>query len=172
VGALIIRAGTPFEPLLVGGAQETRYRAGTENVPGIVAFGIAAAAVGRELDARISKMAADRRRLEMLLAEVIPGARFNHPKSVGLPNTISLTAPGIRADDVVVALDLKGIYVSSGAACASGKPEPSHVLRALGLSNDDARATLRISLRADHSADELTHAAHAIAEAIARGRGL
>lgn len=170
VGALVVRTGAEPPPLIVGGPQELRYRAGTENVPGIVSFGLAADIVRRTLDERIERM---RRGAELLrgeLSRLVPEITFNSPREDGLPNTVSVTAPGIRADDVVVALDLAGVYVSSGAACASGKPEPSHVLLARGLPEAAARATLRLSVRADHTTIELEQAAAAIARAITAGR--
>lgn len=170
VGALILREGLEVPPLLVGGPQETRYRAGTENVSGIVAFGLAAEVVARDLAARIERMRSGAAFLRDELSRTVPDISFNSPPEGGLPNTLSVTVPGIRADDVVVALDLLGVYVSSGAACASGKPEPSHVLLARGLSEAAARATVRLSLRADHSPAELARAAGAFAHAVARGR--
>jgi cysteine desulfurase len=170
VGALVIRDGMPFEPLLMGGAQEVRHRAGTENVPGIVAFGLAAEIVQRGLSARIQKLRADRRFVEAELRREIEHLVFNHPLEGGLPNTVNVTFPGLRADDLVVALDLAGVLVSSGAACASGKPEPSHVLKALGLTDEAARATIRISLRADHTEEELSRAVKAISQAVKAGR--
>lgn len=171
VGALVIRDGMPFEPLLMGGGQEVRHRAGTENVPGIVAFGLAAEIVQRGLSARIQKLRADRRFVEAELRREIEHLVFNHPlEEGGLPNTVNVTFPGLRADDLVVALDLAGVLVSSGAACASGKPEPSHVLKALGLTDEAARATIRISLRADHTEEELSRAVRAISKAVKAGR--
>jgi len=170
VGALIVRTGFEPSPLLVGGPQELRHRAGTENVPGIVSFGTAAEIVRRTLDERIERMRCGVELLRRELTRLAPNIAFNSPHDHGLPNTLSVTAPGIRADDVVVALDLAGVYVSSGAACASGKPEPSHVLLARGLTEAAARATLRLSLRADHTPAELERAAAAIARAIVAGR--
>ncbi|MFM1847304.1 MAG: hypothetical protein RL417_778 [Pseudomonadota bacterium] len=170
VGALVIRTDLPYNPLLVGGAQEIRHRAGTENVAGIVSFGIAAEVVRKGLAERFRKLDADRRFLEERLRTGVEGISFNHPVEGGLINTVSVTVPGVRADDLVVALDLRGVYVSSGAACASGKPEPSHVLKALGLSDESARSTVRLSLRADHTAEELAQAVDAFTAAVSGGR--
>ena len=170
-GALVLRRDMPYGPLFVGGSQEVRFRAGTENVPGIVAFGIAAEVVQRSLHQRIEKLHADRVFLEESLRHSIKDLAFNHPFERGLPNTLSVTFPGLRADDLIVALDLVGVFVSSGAACASGKPEPSHVLRGLGLSDGATRSTIRISLRADHTEAELRNAVQAIVSCVEAGRG-
>jgi len=170
VGALVVRSERPTEPLLVGGSQEVRHRAGTENVPGIVAFGIAAETVRKNLSARIAQMIVARTAIENSIRAQIPNCSFNSPNGGGLPNTLSVTFPGLRSDDLVVALDLAGVYVSSGAACASGKPEPSHVLKGMGLSDELARATIRISVRADHTEAELARVVEAVAHAVAAGR--
>jgi len=170
VGALVVKSESSFEPMLVGGAQELRHRAGTENVPGIVSFGIAADVVRKDLGGRIERMRAARRFIEESIHRDVPNCRFNSPTEGGLPNTLSVTFPGVRADDLVVALDLNGVYVSSGAACASGKPEPSHVLTGMGLSDEEARATIRISVRGDNTTHELEHATQAIARAVHAGR--
>jgi cysteine desulfurase len=151
VGALVVRRGAEPDPLLVGGAQETYSRAGTENVAGIVSFGIAAAVLRDELDSRIAAMARSRWLIQSEITRRVPGAVLRTPAE-SLVNTISITVPHVRADDLVVALDLRGISVSSGAACASGKPQPSHVLTAMGLSEEEARRTLRISV--EHSYPE------------------
>lgn len=170
VGALVVRSDSQLEPLLVGGAQELRYRAGTENVAGIVAFGIAADVVRKDLHGRIERMWAARRFIEDAIRHRISDHRFNHPLGEGLPNTLSVTFGGLRADDLIVALDLAGVLVSAGAACASGKPESSHVLKEIGLSDADAQATVRISVRADHTPTELERAVEALTRAVELGR--
>jgi cysteine desulfurase len=115
-------------------------------------------------------MEANGQRLRDSIDSMLPGARINTPRDGALPNTISLTIEGVHADDLIVSLDLEGVYVSSGAACASGKPEPSHVLMAMGFSEDEARRTIRISLRAEHTGAELDAACETIARCVGRMR--
>lgn len=146
VGALVIRAGYSLTPLIVGGSQELRLRAGTENVIGIASFGIACAVLEREFQQRVAHMQHARDRLRAEIRAMVPEAHFTLSDSCAcLPNTLSVRLPGVRADDLVIALDLEGIAASSGAACSSGKQLPSHVLMALGLSEDAARQTVRFS---------------------------
>lgn len=174
VGAIVYRRSRPVEALLLGGAQERHARAGTENVLGIASFGIAAELLAQSLDNRIEKMQKACAVIGKVLAHARPqAAQIGHaqraptgiegrtlanteighapsaPAGMVLPNTLSITFPGIKADDLVVALDLKGICISSGAACASGKPDPSHVLLAMGYTPEQARSTVRISVGAD-----------------------
>ena len=146
VGALVIRKGCEVAPFILGGPQEKRLRAGTENVLGIASFGIAAKLIKKELHWRISTMTRARDTIANFLRGVIPDLKFNLPGKERLPNTLNLRIPGILADDLVVALDLEGLLISSGAACASGKPEPSHVLMGMGLSDREARESVRISV--------------------------
>jgi cysteine desulfurase len=155
VGALVVGSRVPFEPLLAGGAQELYHRAGTENVLGIASFGFAAEEIAGTLDSRISAMAQSRHYLYRLLTQAIPDLHCNTPLDSSLPNTLNVRFAGIRADDLVVAMDRVAIGISSGAACASGKPLPSAILMAIGLSPEAARESIRISLRADHSREDL-----------------
>jgi cysteine desulfurase len=145
VGALIVRSGVTLHPLLLGGPQEHHERAGTENVFGIHCFGIAAEVVTHNLSQRSAAFEHARTTIRDILSERVPNCCFNTPPN-SLPNTLSVSLKGIPADDLVVALDMRGLAVSSGAACASGKPDPSHVLLALGLSAEEARSTIRISV--------------------------
>lgn len=162
VGALIISDRVKGLAQILGGPQEGRFRAGTENVLGIVSLGIAARLARRDLAQRANRMTANRDHLLALLAPIIGKSSINLPNHPTLPNTVHLRFPGISADDLVVALDLAGVCVSSGSACASGKPEPSHVLLALGFSETDARESIRISLGADHTEEEIDRAASTI----------
>lgn len=166
---MIVSERVPCVPLLCGGPQETRWRAGTENVVGILSFGLAIRALKTSFDKRIEKMRDGCKLLAQDLAASIDGLSFNS-NPCGLPNTLNLTIQGVRADDLVVALDVEGILVSSGAACASGKPEPSHVLLALGLTPEEARQSIRISLNGMHSEDELSQAARTIISGVKRMR--
>jgi cysteine desulfurase len=153
--ALWLRPGAPFSPLLCGGAQERRRRAGTENVAALVGFGRAAALAADELAQRSGRVAALRDRLEASVLSEIPGVVVHGARSPRLPNTSSLGFEGVDAQSLLIRLDLLGYAVSTGAACASGVIEPSRTLRSLGLSEAAAKGTLRVSLGAGNTADEV-----------------
>jgi cysteine desulfurase len=146
VGALVVRGDVSFEALLRGGPQERRRRGGTENVPGIVGLGAAAALAAREVGERRREYAALRDRLWDGISAKIPRVRRNGSETSLLCNTLNLEFEGIAGELLLQALDLEGIAVSTGAACASGRIEPSHVLGAMGRSPEQARASLRFSV--------------------------
>jgi cysteine desulfurase len=146
VGALVARGDPGFEALLRGGPQERRRRGGTENVPGIVGLGAAAELAARELTGRSREYARLRDRLWDGIAAKIPGVRRNGAEAALLCNTLSVEFDGVAGELLMQALDLDGIAVSTGAACASGRVEPSHVLLAMGRSARQARASLRFSV--------------------------
>jgi cysteine desulfurase len=148
VGALVrAREDIHFpDPLIRGGGQERGLRAGTENVAGIAAFGAAAAAVRRQGEAEAERMLALRNRLETGLKAVTPGAVIFGAAAERLPNTTLFAAEGMKAETAVISFDLEGIAVSSGAACSSGKVQPSHVLAAMGVSPALTRGAVRLSL--------------------------
>jgi cysteine desulfurase len=148
VGALIrAREDIHFpDPLIRGGGQERGLRAGTENVAGIAAFGAAAAAVRRQGAAEADHMHALRDKLETGLKAVTPGAAIFGAEAERLPNTTLFAAKGMKAETAVISFDLEGIAVSSGAACSSGKVQPSHVLAAMGVSPALTRGAVRLSL--------------------------
>jgi cysteine desulfurase len=142
-GALYVRPGTAWEPMLWGGEQEEGRRAGTENVPGIVCFGVAAKHAVRETGVKGIQQLRDGLEEQILK---IPGTFLNGASSVRLPNTSSVGFEGVEAEVLMLALDRRGICVSTGSACSTGSLEPSHVLRAMGLTADRARSVLRFSL--------------------------
>ena len=148
VGALIGRAGALnlLDPLIKGGGQERNLRAGTENVAAIAGFGAAAAAAREGLGTERARMAALRDRLERRLQAASPEVVIFGAAAERLPNTTLFAAPGMKAETAVIAFDLEGIAVSSGAACSSGKVQPSHVLSAMGVPARLARAAVRVSL--------------------------
>jgi cysteine desulfurase len=148
VGALIGRAGALnlLDPLIKGGGQERNLRAGTENVAAIAGFGVAAAAAREGLGTERARMAALRDRLERRLQAASPEVVIFGAAAERLPNTTLFAAPGMKAETAVIAFDLEGIAVSSGAACSSGKVQPSHVLSAMGVPARLARAAVRVSL--------------------------
>ncbi len=167
VGCRYVRRGTPLAPLVRGGAQERNRRAGTENVAGIVGFG-AAASLAAESLAASGRMASLRDRLEARL-RALPGARRNggEPR---VPNTANVSFEGIDAEALVIALDLEGVAASTGAACAAGGVEPSHVLQAMGFAPERVQGSLRLSLGRDTTEADIDRAADVIAAAVARQR--
>jgi len=148
VGALIrARNDIHFaDPLIRGGGQERGLRAGTENVAGIAAFGAAAAAAVAEGAGEAAAMLALRNQLEAGLKAITPQAVIFGESAARLPNTTLFALPGMKAETAVIAFDLEGIAVSSGAACSSGKVQPSHVLAAMGVSPALTQAAVRVSL--------------------------
>ncbi|MGC1830452.1 MAG: cysteine desulfurase NifS [Candidatus Acidiferrales bacterium] len=172
VGALYVRSGVPIEPLMRGGHHERDRRPGTENVPAIVGLGKAAELARQSLADDAPRIRALRDRLEGSLLEKIPGARVNGDISRRVPNTSNLLFPGAGGEALVIALDLEGIACSTGAACSSGSIEPSHVLLMAGLSEEDARSSLRFSLGRPTSAEEIDRAISVIPSAVERLRAL
>ena len=148
VGALIRRREALHiaEPLIKGGGQERGARAGTENVAGIAGFGAAAEAGAKAIEREAAHMGALRDRLEAGLKRISPDAVIFGSESERLPNTTLFTALGMKAETAVIAFDLDGVAVSSGAACSSGKVQPSHVLDAMGVEGAAARGAVRVSL--------------------------
>jgi cysteine desulfurase len=172
VGALYIRKGTQLAPLMYGGHSERDRRPGTEDVAAIAGMGKAAelARLGmREQNERVRGL---RDRLERGLLNRVPQSWANGARAPRVPNTSNLTFPFIEGEAIVIALDLKGIACSTGAACSSGAVEPSHVLMALGLAPEDARATLRLSLGHQTTEEEIDFALETIPQVIERLRRL
>ncbi|MDQ7785665.1 MAG: IscS subfamily cysteine desulfurase [Desulfomonilaceae bacterium] len=145
VGALYVRKGVNLEPLVHGGKQEGGLRAGTENVPGIAGLGKAAEIAERKLK-DMERVGSLRDKLEKGIRLLVPGAIRNGPEVRRLPNTLNITMPNMRGESVVLAMDQRGIALSSGSACRAGSPDPSHALTAMGLSDEDAHCSLRFSL--------------------------
>jgi cysteine desulfurase len=145
VGALLVKSGVELAPLLHGGGQEHGMRAGTENLAGIVGFGAAAELARQELDARAAALLELRLRLEAGLV-ALPGITIFAQGSARLPNTVQFAVHGWEGEALLMALDRRGIAVSSGSACASGKGEPSHVLLGMGLPREVAFGAIRVSL--------------------------
>lgn len=171
VGALYVRKGTRLEAMLYGGRHERSRRAGTENVPGIVGLGKAAELAQGRMTRGDSHRSAMRERLELALCK-IEGAGVNGAGAARVPQTLSIFFDGIEGESLVIALDLKGLAVSTGAACSSGAIEPSHVLTAMGLSPDRARSSIRLSLGEQNTMDEVEVAIALVAETVARLREL
>ncbi len=170
IGALYVRKGTRLTKLLYGGHHERDRRAGTENVPGIVGLGKAAELARTQLDERINRMRDLRDYLEQQLISRFPDVRVNGDRQHRVPNVSNVSFGGIDGESLLIALDLKGIAVSTGSACASGSLEPSHVLQALGLTRDEVRGSLRFSLGAYTTREEIDYAVSILAQTVARLR--
>src|SRR5579862_3557921 len=173
VGALYVRKGTQLEPLFYGGRHERSRRAGTENVPGIVALGKAAElAMGGFENGDDKRMSDLRDRLQLGILAQIEDCGVNGSGANRVPNTTNIYFDHVDGEAMVIALDLKGLAVSTGAACSSGAIEPSHVLTAMGLRGDRARGSLRFSLGKQNSVEEIDIALALVPEAVARLREL
>jgi cysteine desulfurase len=173
VGALYVRKGTHLQPLFYGGRHERSRRAGTENVPGIVALGKAAelAMQGFERGGD-KKMSALRDRLQQGILAQVEEAGINGDGATRVPNTSNIYFDHIEGESMVISLDLKGLAVSTGAACSSGAIEPSHVLTAMGQRSDRARASIRFSLGKQNTAEDIDFALALVPETVARLREL
>ena len=173
VGALYVRKGTLLQPLFYGGRHERSRRAGTENVPGIVALGKAAQLAIEAFErADDKKMSALRDRLQQGILAQVEDAGVNGEGAPRVPNTSNIYFDHIEGESMVIALDLKGLAVSTGAACSSGAIEPSHVLVAMGLPADRARASIRFSLGKQNTAEDIDIALALVPETVARLREL
>ncbi len=173
VGALYVRKGTILQPMLHGGRHERSRRAGTENVPGIVGLGKAAELAKQSLErGDLSQMAALRDKLEQTVLAGIEATGVNGAGAARVPNTANIYFDYIEGEALVISLDLKGLAVSTGAACSSGAIEPSHVLTAMGLRPDRARASLRFSLGKQNTAEEVDFALSLIPQTVLHLREL
>lgn len=172
VGALYVRKGTALRPLLTGGRHEKGLRAGTENVPGIVGLGEAFALFAKEPDAESKRLRRLRDRLEQGLKKNIPDVRINGCGAPRIANTANVVFPSVDGESVLLHLDLKEIYASSGSACATGSPEPSHVLKAMGLGPREAQGSVRFSLGRGTTAEEIDTTVETVAEIIGRLRNI
>jgi cysteine desulfurase len=170
VGALFIKKGTRLEKLFYGGHHERDKRPGTENVPGIVGLGKACELVRLNFDERSSHTCKLRDEFEQRLLKEIADVSINGDVDRRVPNISNLSFAGLDGESLLIALDLKGIAVSTGSACASGSLEPSHVLTALELSRERVRGSLRISLSAYTTSEEIDYAIAALQEITGRLR--
>ena len=168
VGALYVRKGVSIDPHVRGGSQERGLRGGTENAPGIAGFGAAAAAWLKYAEEDRIRLRGLRDALEQSLVQRIPGIRVNAAGTARVPNTLNVTFPGCRGDILVMALDMRGIAVSAGSACASGSVKPSEVLLAMGRGEEEAMSSLRFSFGSGNASEEIPRVVEAV-EAAYRG---
>jgi len=173
VGALYVGKGTILQPMFYGGSHERSRRAGTENVPGIIGLGKAAEISREALDrGDLAQMAAMRDHIEQTILSEVEATGVNGEGAPRVPNTTNIHFDYIEGEALVIALDLKGLAVSTGAACSSGAIEPSHVLTAMGLPPEIARASLRFSLGKQNTPDDVEFALDLIPQTVARLREL
>jgi cysteine desulfurase len=172
IGALYIKGGTRLRQLLYGGHHQRGFRPGTENVAGIVGLGKAAEMARAALAQDAKRISALRDKLEHGLLARVPDSSVNGARAPRTPNTTNLLFPGLEGEALVIALDLKGLACSTGAACSSGALEPSHVLTAIGLLPEEARASLRFSLGRHTTAEDIDFALQVVPAAVAQLREL
>jgi len=170
IGGLFVRKGVKLAAMMHGGHHERDRRAGTENVSSAVALGRAAQWIIEEGPAEWARQQALRDRLEESIVDRVPGAHINGAGAPRTPNTSNIRFDGIDAEPLVIALDLKGFAVSSGSACSSGAAEPSHVLIAMGLTREQARASVRFSLGRSNTLEQVDALIDAVVECVAHVR--
>ena len=171
-GALWIKRGTRLQPILTGGKHERTRRAGTENVPGLAGLGAAARLAMTKPPDALPRVSALRDLLEAEILSRIPGTIVNGATTPRVPNTTNISFDRVEAESLLIALDLEGIAVSTGAACSSGTLEPSHVLRAMGLPTHRAQNSIRFSLGAENTDAEVGYLLEKLPNAVEKLRSL
>jgi cysteine desulfurase len=166
VGALYVRKGTPLQPLLYGGHQERRLRAGTENVPAIAGFGKACELAEARLDQQGQLIRSLRDRFETTVLEQIDGVRINGHRMLRIPNTSNIGFAGAESEMLAINLDLVGVAVSTGAACSSGDQDPSHVLLAMGRTSDEALSSVRFSFGMENTQEDVDQVVDLLRQAL------
>ena len=172
VGALWARRGVRLAPFLNGGKQERNRRAGTENVPGVIGMGAAAERALMKMDVEAERLSALRDRLEHGILSSVPKTEVNGAREARVPNTTNISFDRIEAESLLIALDLEGVAVSTGSACSSGTLEPSHVLKAMGLSSHRAQNSIRFSLGASNTEEQIDHVISILPRIVTKLRSL
>ncbi len=170
--ALYIREGTLLDPLLTGGPHERSLRAGTENVAGIIGLSKALVLAAESSESEYKRLQKLRDQFETKIASALPRMKINGATALRVPNTSSMSFESVDGESIVLGLDLRGIYVSTGSACSTGDPEPSHVLLAMGLSPKEAQGSIRISLGKDVREEDIDTVVAALTETVGRLRGI
>jgi cysteine desulfurase len=170
-GALWIRGGLPLDPLLRGGHQERNRRAGTENVAAIAGFGAAIQAATNSLSDEYQRQTELRERLWQGIQTLSADSRCYGQNAPRLPNTLNVSIPGLDGETLLMGLDLAGISISSGSACTAGSLEPSHVLLAMGIDDEEARGAVRFSLGYASTKAEVDHTLSTLCDLVAHGTG-
>lgn len=172
IGCLYIRKGVKIRSFIHGGAQERKRRAGTENVPGIVGYGVAARMAAESMEERTKKEQELRDYFIRQVLEEVPYTRLNGDPVKRLPNNANFSFRFIEGESLLIMLDMKGVAGSSGSACTSGSLDPSHVLLAIGLPHETAHGSLRLTLGADTTKEDLDYTLEQIKEIVAKLRNL
>ena len=172
IGALFIKRGTPFEPLILGGGQERERRSGTENVPSIVGLAEAVRLAELERPEATIRFTRLRDRIISSIHERIPGAKLNGHPVERLPNNINVSFENVEGEPILLGLDFAGICASSGSACSSASLEPSHVLTAIGLPADLAQGSLRITIGRDTTDDDVDYMIETLTDLVGRLRSM
>ncbi len=172
MGALYVREKTPLDPLLTGGPHERNLRAGTESVAGIVGLSHALVLATESAENECKRLANLRDRFESQITSVIPRVKINGSAAQRVPNTSSLSFESVDGESIVFGLDLRGIYVSTGSACSTGDPEPSHVLLAMGLLPKEAQGSIRVSLGKGNGEEDIKIVVGALADTVKRLRSI
>lgn len=172
IGFLYIRKGVKIRSFIHGGAQERKRRAGTENVPGIVGLGKAVELAAASMKERAEKESALRDYLIGRIEEEIPHCRLNGDRKKRLPNNVNFSFRFVEGESLLIMLDMKGICASSGSACTSGSLDPSHVLLAIGLPHEIAHGSLRMTLGADTTKEDLDYVVDCLKEIVAHLRSM
>ncbi len=172
VGVLYVREGVKLEPLMHGGAQERGVRAGTENVPGIVGMGKAAEIAKRDMDERMAKESELRDHMIGRILGEVPFTKLNGHSTQRLSGNVNIAFSFIEGESVLMLLNHKGVFVSTGSACASGSLDPSHVLLAIGLEHEAAHGSIRFTLSYKTTRAEVDEAVDAVKEAVERLRAM
>jgi cysteine desulfurase len=172
IGALWVKRGVRLSPFLSGGKQERNRRAGTENVPGVIGMGVAAGRALEKMDTEATRLAALRDRLENGILSAVPNTDVNGTRDPRVPNTTNISFERIEAESLLIALDLEGVAVSTGSACSSGTLEPSHVLKAMGLSSHRAQNSIRFSLGASNTEEQVDHVISILPRIVSKLRSL
>jgi cysteine desulfurase len=172
VGALWARRGVRMSPFMSGGKQERNRRSGTENVPGIIGMGVAARMALQKMGSEAARVSALRDRLEAGVLSAVPNTEVNGQRERRVPNTTNISFDRIEAESLLIALDLEGVAVSTGSACSSGTLEPSHVLKAMGLSSHRAQNSIRFSLGANNTDEQIDHVISILPRIVSKLRSL
>ncbi|RPI57521.1 MAG: cysteine desulfurase [Acidobacteria bacterium] len=172
IGALWSKRGVRLTPFLSGGKQERNRRAGTENVPGAIGMGVAAGRAMQKMDGEAVRLSALRDRLESGILTSVPHTEVNGARDARVPNTTNISFERIEAESLLIALDLEGVAVSTGSACSSGTLEPSHVLKAMNLSSHRAQNSIRFSLGANNTEEQIDHVISILPRIVTKLRSL
>jgi cysteine desulfurase len=172
IGALWSKRGIRLNPILTGGGHERHRRAGTENVPALAGFAVAAKLAIKKIETDDSTTRTLRDHLETSIIKTVPGAAINGNLDLRVPNTTNISFEGVEAESLLIALDLEGVSVSTGSACSSGSLEPSHVLRAMGLSASRGQSSIRFSLGLNNNKAEVDQVVKILPTLVSRLRNL